>query len=370
MSWTGLPCDATTDWQSLSFREQFCKAIRERDWAINGTWASHTMPSAGDDCQKALDAYLGPASIQNWITGNADLFCPTGSHVGDTTKPAYTYQTLWAAAGVDASGWTRKYPREIASPYAGGSSGQRARCKAGGTAEYYEHNGTSWQVAADQTSPPDTVETYGVAQPGDYLGPWLFNEVYDCLQLMTCLSLSCSIVASGQYKQETVWDEASFAAAKTAIESQWSTSAAPSSSAANPTSWNMAQCYSGGTKYMIRAQRQTASFQISPRSIADTGRLDCDVTFYIIGESYNGTFSNMGDSIADGTAVVAETLTAEDGGQTTITSSEWNAVNANVIPNSPYAAEPGSGETTDIGYKAKEIFAVMDFGITGGFEYV
>ncbi|MGB2822913.1 MAG: DUF2793 domain-containing protein, partial [Phycisphaerae bacterium] len=40
-----------------------------------------------------------------------------------------------------------------------------------------EHDGTKWAPAADQTQAPDLVETGGWARHGDYLGPWIFNEL-------------------------------------------------------------------------------------------------------------------------------------------------------------------------------------------------
>ncbi len=378
MGWTGLPAAANTDWTDVNFREQFAEAIRERDWAVdNNSWSWHTMPSVGDDCQAryAISGeadYVNIASLQGWIQMNASKFCPSGSHVGVTTKPAYTLATLWAEAGINASGYIRKYPREISSTSAYGESGWRARLTGSGSATYYEYT-TTWTVSSDQESPADVVITYGTALVGDYIGYWQFNEIKACLELLTCIPITATNSSPGSIKGGSTWGIAStYAAAKTAIESDWASDPDPTSAWLWPTAW-ISGSYPYNGDYWIRTERTTCSFTLSPRSSDDLGRADCDVTYYIIGEesysSSGGEFSNHGDDIEDGTAVVADVQSGVDGGTADIVSDRWNADNDNVLPNSPYADDPTTPGYTEMGYKTKEVFGIMDFGITGGFEY-
>lgn len=42
----------------------------------------------------------------------------------------------------------------------------------------YEYDGSDWVVSEDQDTPEDTIETRGECQPGDYLGPWILNDIH------------------------------------------------------------------------------------------------------------------------------------------------------------------------------------------------
>jgi len=47
-----------------------------------------------------------------------------------------------------------------------------------------EHDGTAWQLAADQAARPDLVTTHGRARHGDFIGPWVFNELHAAIGLL------------------------------------------------------------------------------------------------------------------------------------------------------------------------------------------
>jgi hypothetical protein len=44
--------------------------------------------------------------------------------------------------------------------------------------------GSGWELAEDQVAPPDILTAYGLMEAGDYLGPWVFNELHAALNLM------------------------------------------------------------------------------------------------------------------------------------------------------------------------------------------
>jgi hypothetical protein len=53
-----------------------------------------------------------------------------------------------------------------------------------GTGDTYEYGEAGWVRAQDQTAPPDTETTYGQAEAGDFVGPWLWNELQAALKLL------------------------------------------------------------------------------------------------------------------------------------------------------------------------------------------
>lgn len=105
----------------------------------------------------------------------------------------YTYfGTQYTAAGLNPSGFIRKYPRTInpASPPAGtagmrayaGSQNSQVTGKSNGLiAVVYEHDGAAWVIAEDQLADVDVLTSYGLIEPGDYVGVWIPNEIYQLL---------------------------------------------------------------------------------------------------------------------------------------------------------------------------------------------
>ena len=150
MSWTNLPASAGTDWQAVSFVNQFIEAANERG-------AGLSLVVAGDDIQAASFW----ANLQNTVEILATDYIDTNSYptvddlrgqpvggsngIGDY---GYTTASFRAAAGLNANGWTRKYPD--------GSGG----------------------VTTD----------YGPMQSGDYIGgpngAHVFNELQSALKVL------------------------------------------------------------------------------------------------------------------------------------------------------------------------------------------
>jgi hypothetical protein len=193
MAWTGLPATNATDWSAVGFYNQFLQAVRERIDAAGRRDALVGISSledreAGDDVQTAspinlmqiyLEAlapyYLDPASLDP-----ADIDPSLGASFpiftqADSAGWFWTWAEVLAEAGLNAAGWQRKYPREIETTGDAGSSGQRAYLEGGKTV--YAHDGSSWVVAADQTAGPDVITDYGEIEPGDYIGPHIWNEL-------------------------------------------------------------------------------------------------------------------------------------------------------------------------------------------------
>jgi hypothetical protein len=137
----------------------------------------------GADVQAA--AFWGPSStsrgiyyeIVNNLLGRFGYYDPS-------VESRFTYWTQDSAeAFLGHHNWKlRKYPREIATTAAGGEAGQKARCREDG--RVYQHSGSAWALMDDPTAMPDTLEAVGSVQPGDYLGPWFMNGLYDLLNLM------------------------------------------------------------------------------------------------------------------------------------------------------------------------------------------
>jgi hypothetical protein len=216
MAWANMPATQTTDWSHVDFLNQFVYAFRERLQLVNNygldgfnydsgfTFVDINLFSVGDDVLKASDEFptsgcnirtlqaaveqivvaFGKTSL--FPTGiDRDLSVFSGTLYRDNFGPDYgTYDlATWRAdAGLSASGFTRKYPREISSVGEGGALGQVARHA--GSTRIYEHDGSGWVLAEDQGQAPDTLVAYGKMQAGDYLGPWIFNELKDGLSAL------------------------------------------------------------------------------------------------------------------------------------------------------------------------------------------
>jgi hypothetical protein len=82
----------------------------------------------------------------------------------------------------------------------------------------YLRTAGAWVYAAGAM--PDTVTAYGVMQDGDYIGPWIFNELRDALKLFVCIAGSVAQVsgAVAEYFGASEGREASPADAKSEAE--------------------------------------------------------------------------------------------------------------------------------------------------------
>ncbi len=104
------------------------------------------------------------------------------------------------AVGYSQSHFTRKYPREIGYANDTGVVGNVARCwyAYGGlvAGAIYRHDGAKWVLHEDQTTPPDVITAYGFINAttssggnvgGDYIGPWIFEEMRAVLKALKIL---------------------------------------------------------------------------------------------------------------------------------------------------------------------------------------
>ena len=173
--WAGLPAVNSTAWSEVTFLNQFAEALNERELAAKGPSApQHDTIQLGQTVQSA-------ALVSSWqrsLEGLARYQHYANPYLG---LPHYVHYwwTLWswrAASGIHFDGFTRKFPREIATLLAPGEAGQFARWT--GDQQTYTHNGTSWGLAADPMGDPDTIVRYGECRLGDYMGPWLWNEMW------------------------------------------------------------------------------------------------------------------------------------------------------------------------------------------------
>lgn len=220
MTWANLPATQTTDWSALAFLQQFRDAVEERQFYS----ASPTFPAvvAGDnpfdhllswqqwvmnqidvgivggfqarsrwivpgsfDLTKHTGVITGPA--WDTVTNSSDRFDYEGIGDGGYRRPydGFTPDRFWPLVN-GQSGFTRKRPREISDPGSGltpdgDAAGDLAR-NTSDRGRIYRWSGSSWALHDDQSAQPDTLTSYGVIQPGDYWGSWLWNELQAALQ--------------------------------------------------------------------------------------------------------------------------------------------------------------------------------------------
>lgn len=221
MSWTGLPATQTTDWSQVDYFNQFVDAIVERESAATPynesilPLAESARVVAGDDVGKTT-AFQVPGSIFNLQRG---LERAAGIHVfedgiddmasdaGAPHAPGLLSDVARLATEVGnaipadttvsfPNIFTRKWPREIATTGDAGESGWRARHQS--DAAFYEHDGTAWSLAADQATPADTLEGRGYIVAGDYIGPWIWNELWAVAKAMKwCIIDPVSVLETG-----------------------------------------------------------------------------------------------------------------------------------------------------------------------------
>lgn len=366
MAWNDTFTSAT-DASAVTFGQMFADAINERIVAFNARAVSPLTEfddvEAGDDFQDRTDG-----STFNWgaaqqrvydlleatltafpFAGWAD---PDQVFDGDTPSASTDYEFVWAdalaRAGVNASGFTRKYPREIANTSAAGTLNDIARNLDDG--KVYKHNGSAWvRWTAD---PPDTLEAYGFAVAGDYIGPWIFNELRNVINTMT------RIVADAIWDTATVYhgsgSDATWANAKTAADANYPSGAAPDTGAHRYT-----RGYNGGSFF---ADTYTGQATMTVDGMATS--ISHDVDFYARADTpYTGSFSNLGDG--PGTGWASATLSKFD----TITSSTADELTSDTVGSTTkaatWAAEPTSGNYTYLGYMLNIPLAV----ITYDFQY-
>jgi hypothetical protein len=67
-----------------------------------------------------------------------------------------------------------------------------------------EHDGNVWHLAEDQTQQPDLLTANGRARHGDYVGPWVFNELAEFLNRLRAVTRSVAYCADPSASPQSV----------------------------------------------------------------------------------------------------------------------------------------------------------------------
>lgn len=163
MSWPSatFPIDNTFDWSAVTFQNYFRSAFNEKIRVCGGA-DPPTVASAGSNPGRVLELCVAGDDVQavsaQSISGRSIPGIATLQSMAETLAPMFlnpsvfttatnvangwwTLATWRAAAGLNASGFTRKFP-----------------------------NGSGGVTTA-----------FGLCQAGDYIGPWIWNELYAAL---------------------------------------------------------------------------------------------------------------------------------------------------------------------------------------------
>ncbi|MEX2670935.1 MAG: hypothetical protein WD294_02370 [Phycisphaeraceae bacterium] len=144
MTWIDMPATNHTDWSSADFLNQFVDAINWRIRVASGFELSSV--SVGADVQRRNLIRSWQSRIEQLATSFTDPSKPDFSQLD--IDPATWFWTLpdWRnAAGLHPDGFTRKYPDAAGN----------------------------------------IINAYGLLEVGDYIGPWLFNELKQALEPLT-----------------------------------------------------------------------------------------------------------------------------------------------------------------------------------------
>lgn len=207
MSWIDLPATNATDWSKLAFYQQFGEAVEERAELVSVSLGEPSfLPpytvSVGTDVQDAAHIAELQQTLEN--CANTERFLdpddpwqgsvPSLHAAGNMTEEEYedwvednlfkftTLSTMFSRMGV--SGWTRKFPDG-----------------AGGV-----------------------TTTTGRMQAGDYIGPWIWNELRQACDQMRALAFvgTIGIIARGQCDSGGGGDTYQEAFNDAMAESNWS----------------------------------------------------------------------------------------------------------------------------------------------------
>lgn len=241
------------DWTAVSFIEMFYKAANERITLLLSLQyppALLTVPVLGTDVQSQAKILPLQGFIQAWLDKfvNTTLTIQASSIALVDWK--WTTTTLYAAAGMNAGGFTRKYPREFANEYqttytdgSAVANGHRARQLS--DLQIYDRVAGAWVLFAanPKGAAPDTITAYGAIQVGDYIGPWIWNEIRNCLNLMIwTFGQQPWYVNNGDqsYRRGYAQVTGTWAATQTAVEADWDGNAnnGNSYSTTNPYVWD------------------------------------------------------------------------------------------------------------------------------------
>jgi hypothetical protein len=256
---------------SLDFQTMFWTAYNERRYAIAtsaGTAGVVALPTVGS----AMTAYK-LSTLQGWLETNCTSFVDTSlsltspAYGGNVSSPTqgwtWTLASWRTAAGINASGFRRKRPREITSTSATTDFVGNARATGhvawlrpspGGI---WRFDGTSWVNVDSQGYLPDVLDSdlaapfhmpYGIAQNGDYHFAEAYNQVRDGFNLLTrTLTDNFNFYTDGSGTFNRVLQKRGGATTIAAAQAAWS--------AASPTSVSFIPVAPSGLRvYTIRSE--------------------------------------------------------------------------------------------------------------------
>lgn len=307
-----------------------------------------------------------------------------GSGPYSSDIPLYTLASWRAASGINSNGFTRKLWRTInvSSPPAG-TNGQRAYAGSqnsnttgsatGATSIVYQHNGSSWAIAADQTADVDVLTKYGLAQTGDLIGIHIPNELYAGLNNLRWTLYDNLVTATGvaRISDEEEWNGSTGGStyATAALAQAAAEAALAAGGTGQPPNYynvfiNLAAQYGA----VLDFKRQKFQF-INPLAV------DAEVDFYIgTGVGTSGPAIDVYDPAPIGATssyqnklYLAETLAVSAGGSP---KTGWHGSDISTPPDPPAdPTNPGNVESIR-GYRNHVVSAVARWDVSGGFVYI
>lgn len=176
MSWTGLPATDATDWSAIAFARQFREALNERiafsDSGVSPDafpYGQATVPVVGSDLQWSGTNSEGDA-VGSWAL--------TQQRIEDLAPfylvASHPLKTLGSSTPRDYANYTAFLVGEMANFY----TIESMFLEAGLTAD-------GWRRTTVHPSDPAFVDfEYGQMQPGDIIGPWIFNDLQATLGVL------------------------------------------------------------------------------------------------------------------------------------------------------------------------------------------
>lgn len=350
---------AGDDWQATYVINMFFAAMTERLLGVTGTF-----PTAFDSVVDGFDLQdyriwsnlqqipSGTWIVPNDYTGQADF-----EYIDDTYIRVHTR---------GGQGWTRKYPLEVINlvvlTYTDGSGitvGDYARNLADGKV-YHRVGGGGGVWVLTPHRPPDIQTTVGFHQAGDYIGPWLLNEIRDMLNLLVARVIGLNFTnlenASATVdRNAAVGSGATLAIAQAASDSTYGPSAFdPTGSFPQALSQN-----SGGPPYSCNSMRIRQKF-IAP---TDPTLLTPDVELYVYAAFITLTeFDSNGDFLGIDVYYKFDTQIAPGtGGLDSVTSILFGPTTGNPT----WSTIAGHQR----GYVVSKGAAVIRYDSAGGFTY-
>jgi hypothetical protein len=351
------PATGTIEWRSAMF------SIRELHTRIEGTMAFGFVRGA-------------------WSGG------------GSTAPGSYSLATALADAGSPDTTWRRKRPREVTlnsfgltagttdsqgNTIAVGMKAINLSATFGLRSRVYECTavGASTTWALNTTHPPDTLDSHAAAPDtvgggthlsGDYIGPWLFTEVRDVLNLYLVVvgpSVLASISRAANGGETTSSPPVSWATAKASAESNFTT-ATPSAIEFGSRYTGTHSSWFGSDTYhaVISAQANTQGLGARIQSLVG------EANWYVKAEAHalaNSVFDDQGLGYTEGIyTLVYGPLTVTGMGDTVVQDAQ--VFGETTIPTA--VDEPTSGTSPRTrGYRVQSVVCTIDFTVSGGFAY-